>query len=231
MGQPNSGYTLSDPVFAIPSAMVAFVMGERSAGRSLRLPRPSIRAIVQTVACAAAGAAIGIGAFFVLLEGSRGERNGVWWTHLGGQENRMDLDALALHAVYQMKAEKALYWTAFTDSQGEPLDRRRHYRILSSALPARFWSLTLYDAEDRLLPNHWERYSVSSLDVSTNPDGSFAVDVSPAFIPGNTNWISSGAASRDERRLLLQLRLYDIDLTARRNPMTLALPKIVRVAD
>jgi hypothetical protein len=205
-------------------------MSDRS-GRNSLLPRPTIGTILQTMAWVAAGTAAGVAVFFFVLDASRGVRNGVWSACLSGRSSRMALDARAHHAVYETGTDRTLYWTALTDSDGVPLDRRRHYRIVSGALPARFWSLTLYDGENRLLPNEWGRYSVTSLDVSKQPDGSFAIDVSPRLISGAANWIATAPSPRDDTRFLAYLRLYDIDPTAGRDPASLPLPAIVRMPD
>jgi hypothetical protein len=206
-------------------------MSHRSSARTPLPPPARIGAILWTAASLAAGAAAGVVLFFAALDCSRGVPNGVWWTYLEGQSPRMALRARARHAIYETGRGRALYWTAFTDSGGEPLDRRRHYKIVSEALPARFWSITLYDTEDRLLPNDWERYSVTSLDVSTETDGSFAINVSPNPIPGAMNWIPSGRSPRDDRRFLAYLRMYGLAPPAGSGPSTLALPAIVRVPD
>jgi hypothetical protein len=204
-------------------------MNDRGSSRVPLHARAVLEAMVLTVVSLAAGVAAGIGLFFYVLDGSGGVPNGAWSSYVSGSSSQMALDALAHHAIYEIGQGRSLQWTASTDSEGEPLDRRRHYRIVSKALPARFWSITLYDMEDRLLPNEWKRYSVTSRDVVTEPDGSFVVDVSPTILTRASNWIASGATPRGDVSFLAYLRMYSV--APGRDPAALDLPTIVRLPD
>jgi hypothetical protein len=73
------------------------------------------------------------------------------------------------------------------------LQSSRQYRIHFAGEPdvSEFWSLTLYDSDDRLAKHPAERYSVgSSLPLKKNTDGSFDIVVAPAQPAIASNWLS-----------------------------------------
>jgi hypothetical protein len=76
--------------------------------------------------------------------------------------------------------------------------------LLSGITPqARFWTLTLYNPEGRLVANSAQRHGFTSQEIIRNADGSFDVTVGPRARPGN--WLPTGGVDK----YLLVLRLYD----------------------
>jgi len=68
---------------------------------------------------------------------------------------------------------------------------------------ARFWTLTLYDSEGRLVANSAQRQGFTSQEIIRKADGSFEILVGPRARPGN--WLPTGGIER----YVLVLRLYD----------------------
>ena len=63
--------------------------------------------------------------------------------------------------------------------------------LLSGITPqARFWTLTLYNPEGRLVANSAQRHGFTSQEIIRNADGSFDVTVGPRARPGN--WLPTG---------------------------------------
>jgi hypothetical protein len=94
-------------------------------------------------------------------------------------------------------------FVARTDNAGKTLDGRCEV-VLSGITPlARFWTLTLYDPEGRLVGNILNRYGYTSQEVIRSADGNFDIAISPRARSGN--WLPTGGAER----YLLVLRLYD----------------------
>jgi hypothetical protein len=92
---------------------------------------------------------------------------------------------------------------ARTDDSGAPLDGRCDVALTGITPQARFWTLTLYDPEGRLVANSVQRQGFTSQEVLRKSDGSFEITINPRARPGN--WLPTGGIER----YLLVLRLYD----------------------
>jgi hypothetical protein len=92
---------------------------------------------------------------------------------------------------------------ARTDSAGESLDGRCDVLVSGITPQARFWTLTLYDPEGRLVANSVRRQGFTSQEIIRRADGSFDVIVGPRVRPGN--WLPTGGVEKYQ----LVLRLYD----------------------
>ena len=84
--------------------------------------------------------------------------------------------------------------------------------------PARFWTLTLYDPDGRLVSNSINRYGFSSQEIVRRADGSFDIVIAPRARSGN--WLPTGGVER----YVLIMRLYDTPVgvatrTGRETPM------------
>jgi hypothetical protein len=92
---------------------------------------------------------------------------------------------------------------ARTDDAGESLDGRCNVLVSGITPQARFWTLTLYDPEGRLVANSVRRQGFTSQEIIRKADGSFDVFVGPRVRPGN--WLPTGGVEKYQ----LVLRLYD----------------------
>ena len=76
--------------------------------------------------------------------------------------------------------------------------------LISGTTPqARFWTLTLYDPQGRLIGNAIDRQGFTSQEIVRNADGSFDIVVAPRARPGN--WLPTNGVDS----YVLVLRLYD----------------------
>ena len=94
------------------------------------------------------------------------------------------------------------------DDAGRALDGRCEVVLRGTTPPARFWTLTLYDSEGRLVANSANRYGFTSQEITRDADGSFEIVVAPRARTGN--WLPTGGADR----MILELRLYDTPVGA-----------------
>jgi hypothetical protein len=107
--------------------------------------------------------------------------------------------AIALGGLAALPRIEAMYLTARTDKDGQPLTGAKAYRV---KLPARmpigaFWSLTMYEAtpDGRLffVPNELNRYAVGdrSFHLRAERDGSYEIFVQNAMPQGErvVNWL------------------------------------------
>jgi hypothetical protein len=107
---------------------------------------------------------------------------------------------------------------ARTDDAGKTLDGRCTVTIGGMSPAARYWTLTLYDLDGRLVANTLDRHGFTSEEIARNIDGTFAVSVAPRARPGN--WLPTGGIER----FVLVWRLYDTPIgvaarTSKEGPM------------
>jgi hypothetical protein len=114
---------------------------------------------------------------------------------------------------------------AWADKDGNLFDGRCDV-VLSGITPqARYWTITLYDLEGRLVPNSMQRQSFTSQEIIRNSDGSFEMTVGPRARPGN--WLPTGGLER----YVLVLRLYDTPVgVATRSGRDAPMPDVTRGA-
>jgi hypothetical protein len=106
--------------------------------------------------------------------------------------------------------EDAIYPNAAIDSDGEPLDGSRRYRLrfAKGALPPvnAFWSVTAYGPDAFFIDNPLGRHALGSSDrLTTHPDGSLELLVqAQAPLAGSSNWLPVQAGAPFQ----LTMRLY-----------------------
>lgn len=90
-----------------------------------------------------------------------------------------------------------------SDDDGKALDGRCEVVVAGITPVARFWTLTLYNADGGLVANSTNRYGFTSQEIVRRSDGSFEIVVAPRANSGN--WLPTGGVEK----YLLVLRLYD----------------------
>jgi hypothetical protein len=93
---------------------------------------------------------------------------------------------------------------AEADDAGRRLNGRCDIVLVGTTPPARFWTVTLYDPDGRLVPNTINRHGFTSQEVIRRSDGSFEIGVAPR--PRAGNWLPTAGIER----YTLVLRLYDV---------------------
>jgi hypothetical protein len=112
---------------------------------------------------------------------------------------------------------------AKSDDAKNRFDGRCTFTVSGMTPAARYWTITLYDPDGKLVANTIDRHSFTSDEIVRGGDGSFAVTVAPLARPGN--WLPTGGVEK----FVLVLRLYDTPIgvstgTAKEGPM----PAVVR---
>ena len=127
-----------------------------------------------------------------------------------------------MHGLLALSREETIYYTATNDSDGNALDGNCAYQIEGRDPPTRWWSITAFGADDFLIPNTADRYSVSINSVARRADGTFAVTLSKAKVEGN--WIPVAG-----ERFNVTIRLYNPQTAVVADPAHVALPTIKKV--
>jgi hypothetical protein len=94
-------------------------------------------------------------------------------------------------------------FTATTDDKRQFLDGRCDVLLSGTTPTARFWTVTLYNADGQLVANSVNRFGFTSQEIVRNADGTFEIAVTPRASSGN--WLPTGGIERYR----LMLRLYD----------------------
>jgi hypothetical protein len=163
-------------------------------------------AILFTFAFAATG---GLTATWLAVTrgfGLGGVTSGAWTAHPKSGTTDIDPYARAFIArtgALPLGSGDGVAFIARTDDGGKPLDGRCDLVIAGLTPQARYWTLTLYDPEGRLVANVVGRHGFTSQEIVRRADGSFEIVAASRARAGN--WIPTGGVER----YILMLRLYD----------------------
>lgn len=149
--------------------------------------------------------------------------NGPWKVSMLAGSEGADIytrAAIALNALFALNKSEAVYFIAKTDSRGNPLRLECDYRIEGKALPARWWSITAYGSDLFLIPNDYDKYSVTSASIEISDEG-WTVRLSDS--PKEGNWIPISGKGQFH----LVLRLYNPDEVVYSSPDSINLPEII----
>ena len=174
-------------------------------------------------------AALGLGSAYWMTGGDYpfgAVRSGAWtvWPKAGSRDADPYTRAVnARTGGIPLGIGEGLVLRAAADDAGRPLDARCAYRVGTTAPPARYWSLTLYDGAGRPVDTALKRSSFSSAEVLRAQDGGFSVALSREAESGN--WLMMPEAGE----VSLVLRLYDTPAASAASALDpRSLPSIVR---
>jgi hypothetical protein len=163
---------------------------------------------LRYLTCAVIGLAAGAGgAVWQVRSGALGSSVaiGPWTTgaDFGSAEaGAMTRAVVALRGLLALPASEARYYTAATDDTGQPLDGRCRYRLSGGALPAKWWSITVYDGAGYLVKNDAGIYSLGSAVLGADEQARWNAVLAPDRQAGH--WLPTGKIEHVE----LTLRVY-----------------------
>jgi hypothetical protein len=150
---------------------------------------------------------------------------GVWSTNplIGSVQADMYLRAyIARVGLFALSKSEALYYSAFTDDDGEPLRAECDYVIEGGDLPARWWSITAYAEDHFLIPNALNHYSFNMRNVQRDEHGRYKIHLSRT--PKDQNWLPAAK----EGIMSLTIRAYNPAPALCENMGSAELPKITK---
>jgi len=131
---------------------------------------------------------------------------------------------VARHGLLALAKTEAVYFSRTDDDAGEPLREACSYRLSGGAMPAGWWSVTLYDAKSMLPANTDDALSVDAEQMGA---GAWSAIIAPERPAGGEAWISSRGAGVFD----LTLRLYMPEPTLLSQPAAaLVSPRIERLS-
>ena len=131
---------------------------------------------------------------------------------------------VARHGLLALARSEAVYFTRSADDTGQPLREACTYRLSGGAMPAGWWSVTLYDSAS-MLPDNTD--NALSIDAGLVGSTEWEAIIAPRQPAPPTRWISSRSAGNFD----LTLRLYAPDTALIAAPgKTLKPPRIRRIS-
>jgi hypothetical protein len=179
--------------------------------------------------CAVAGIAAGAGAaVWAVKQGGFGNQAQIGPWRTGTDFGSSDAGAytravVARNGLLALPAREARYYTAARDDEGRPLEGRCRYRISGGEAGGAWWSLTLYGADNFLVPNEAGIWSVGSAAMAPAERASWTILAAPDRQPGH--WLPTGGVDRFD----LTLRVYLPEDGGRSNLPRERLPHIERL--
>lgn len=189
----------------------------------------SITQVSATILAAAVAAALLIRPVLTQLMERSSIHNGPWRTHADTgsiEANPWSRAAVATAGLYALSTREAVYYTAFSDSDGAELRGECDYQVSGSSPDARWWSLTVYGADHYLVDNPGDRYAVNAGNLPSAQQGRIELTLS-----------GDAAAIRDRADALptpaqgaysMTLRLYNPPASLISQLGSIALPEIRR---
>jgi len=173
--------------------------------------RKTIRRISKYLLVVVVALALGVGSALLgvgLVTEKDLIRNGAWYTGLtyGSEQAGMyTRAAVAIEWLFALNRSEVIYYMADTDDAGQLLRSSCDYRIEGSSLDAyaSWWSITVYGADNFLIPNEQNRYSYTNKNIEYDEDGKFTIFLSST--PKTGNWLPAG----NQKKITLALRMYN----------------------
>lgn len=130
------------------------------------------------------------------------------WTIGSEAANPWTRASVARHGLLALTKDEAVYFTRNTDDAGDRLAESCDYRVRGAAMPAQWWSITLYNSESYLPDNTDNALSYDLTDAASVGDAAdWFFDVSASPSASGSGWVSSRAGGNFD----LTLRLYKPD--------------------
>jgi hypothetical protein len=168
-----------------------------------------VRLLIGSLYTFILAAAIGLGSTWIALTRNTGFGTlqiGAWTAR--PKMGTADIDPYARAAIARTGAlpvaiGDGVAFVASRDDNSRPLDGRCEAVVTGTTPAARYFTLTLYEPDGKLVPNSLDRQGFTSEELVRNLDGSFQVTVAPRARPGN--WLPTGGVER----YILVMRFYD----------------------
>lgn len=182
----------------------------------------------------AGAAAVALGLTAGLLSG--------WWAITGGMGGKAysgwygssvtgSADAgpwlrarVAVSGLLALNKSQAIYFTRKTDDAGEPLREACRYRVSGGPLPGKWWSVTVYAADNFLPLNDDDALSFDATEVRPDAQGQWSAMLSPVRPEGEA-WASTRKAGTFD----VTLRIYQPSTAAQADFGTITMPRLTRL--
>lgn len=131
---------------------------------------------------------------------------------------------VALSGLLALNRSQAIYFTRKTDDSGEPLRDECRYRVNGGPLPGRWWSVTVYAADNFLPLNDDGALSFDATEVQADERGQWSAVLSLQR-PAQGAW----ASTRNAGQFDITLRIYQPEPRAQDDFASIPMPKVSKI--
>lgn len=131
---------------------------------------------------------------------------------------------VAVSGLLALQRSQAIYFTATKDSEGQPLREACRYRISGGRIPGKWWSVTVYAADNYLPMNDDDALSFDATEVKPDAQGNWTALAASKSEPGQP-WVST----RKTGEFDMTLRIYQPDTSAQDDYASIPMPRITRL--
>ncbi len=131
---------------------------------------------------------------------------------------------VAVSGLLALNKSQAIYFSRNTDGSGARLREDCRYRVSGGAMPARWWSVTVYAADNYLPLNDDDALSFDATEVQADAAGNWTAILAPTR-PESGAWASTRKAGEFD----ITLRLYQPDARAQADYGSVPMPKVERL--
>ncbi len=179
------------------------------------------------LAVAALGLVIGAGSAVAWMGRGLAPVGGGWMGSRvagSGEADPWTRARVALTGLMALNRHQALYFVRRSDDAGHPLVDRCRYRLSGGPLPGRWWSVTVYAADNYLPQNDDHALSVDATRVHPDGAGRWQAIASAREEPGQVRVSTRSAGQFD-----LTLRIYAPTAAAQADLAAIVLPRVERI--
>lgn len=174
------------------------------------------------------GLLAGVGSGWMAITGGMGGENYSGWYGsrvTGSKDAGPWLRArVAVSGLLALTRNQAIYFTRKTDDKGEPFSENCRYRVTGGALPGKWWSVTVYAADNYLPLNDDKALSFDATEVTTDAQGQWSATLSPTR-PESGAWASTSKAGNFD----ITLRIYQPEKAAQDDFASIPMPKVSKI--
>lgn len=131
---------------------------------------------------------------------------------------------VAISGLLALNKSQAIYFTRKTDESGDPLRAECSYRVTGGPLPGRWWSVTVYAADNYLPINDDNALSFDSTEVISDSAGQWSAILAPTKPEG-----SAWASTRNAGVYDITLRIYQPNAQAQADFGSIQMPKVTKL--
>ncbi|MFM5953286.1 MAG: DUF1214 domain-containing protein [Novosphingobium sp.] len=188
-------------------------------------PRISLLTLASTVAL---GLTAGLLSGWLAITGGMGGQSYAGWygsSVTGSADAGPWLRArVAVSGLLALNKSQAIYFTRKTDDSGERLREECRYRVSGGALPGRWWSVTVYAADNFLPLNDDDALSFDATEATPDATGQWAAILAPTR-PAGGAWASTRKAGAFD----ITLRIYQPSAAAQADFGAIPMPRVTRL--